>query len=126
MRLAYYQPQFPFPQGSPAGPYPRFPGLGYYEPKFPYPQGGSAGPYARFLISPGSNSRLNGMGYRPNQGFYRGITPGTSKTLGQGIDDITSIDLTDPTTLLEIVGVGALALWALKGAKSVKKWRRSR
>lgn len=119
--MGYYQPKFPYPQGASAGPYPRFPGMGYYEPKFPFPQGASAGPYPRFLISPGSNASLSGMGYRPNQGFYRGITPGTSRTLGQGITDPTSIDLTDPTTVLEIVGISVVALWLLKGAGKARR-----
>lgn len=121
MRLAYYQPQFPFPQGASAGPYRKFPGMGFYGAQFPFPQGAAAGPYPRFLKSPGNNGMLQGLGtYRPNQGFYRGVTPGVSKTLGQGITDPTSIDLTDPTTLLEIAG-GVFVLWYLfKGVRSAK------
>ena len=123
-RLAYYESRFPFPQGTSAGPYSKF--LGFYEPSFPFPQGTSAGPYPRLLVSPG----LNGLGapYRPNQGFYRGVTPGVSQTLGQGITDPTSVDLTDPTTLLEIAGIAALAWLFFSGARgakrSYKKWRR--
>lgn len=101
MRLAYYEPQFPFRQNASAGPYPKF--LGFYEPQFPFPQGSSAGPYPRLLVSPGLGN------YRPNQGFYRGVTPGVSRQLGI---DITSIDLTDPTTQLYL-GVGGLLLWLL-------------
>jgi len=128
-RLSYYEPRFPFPQGASAGPYRKFPGMGYYEPKFPMPQGASAGPYPRFLKNPGNNGMLQGLGnYRPNQGFYRGVTPGVSQTLGQGITDPTSVDLTDPTTLLEIAGIAAIAWVLLSGARGAKKsyrqWRR--
>lgn len=122
MRLAYYEPKFPYPQGASAGPYPRT--LSFYEPRFPFPQGASAGPYPRLLTSPG----MNGLGnYRPNQGFYRGVTPGVSRTLGV---DLTQLDLTDPTTLLMLIG-GGFVLWNLfKGARStkrsVKRYRRRR
>lgn len=122
MRLAYYEPKFPFPQGASAGPYPRT--LGFYEPQFPFPQGPSAGPYGRFpggIVSPGLGN------YRPNQGFYRGVTPGVSQQLGI---DFTSLDLTDPTTLLTLAG-GAALLWLLfRGARrakgAVRKYRRRR
>jgi hypothetical protein len=124
VRLSYYEPKFPYPQGASAGPYPKF--LNFYEPQFPYPQGASAGPYPRLLTSPG----MNGMGnYRPNQGFYRGNTPGVSQTLGF---DLSSIDPSDPMTW--ILGLGAAyVVYALvtgvkshKGALSRLRARRSR
>jgi hypothetical protein len=120
------------PQGASAGPYRKFPGLGYYgpgkglayyEPQFPFVQGASAGPYPRFLSSPSHNGLAGPSGvtpYRPNQGFFRGNTPGVSKTLGDGID-FTSIDLTDPTTLLVLIGGGFLAWQLLKGVGSARR-----
>lgn len=117
MRLAYYEPRFPFPQGASAGPYRKT--LGNYELQFPFPQGGSAGPYPRLIVSPGQNGTLQGLGtYRPNQGFYRGVTPGVSRTVGF---DFSSINFSDPTTLL-LGGAAVYVLWTfLSGVKSQKQ-----
>lgn len=87
--------------------------LSYYEPNFPAPQGRSAGPYPQFFLSPGLGL------YRPNQGFYRGVTPGNSRTLGQ--IDPTAINLTDPTTLFALAGAAFVAWYLFKGGKRVKR-----
>jgi hypothetical protein len=88
--------------------------LEYYAPQFPMQQGASAGPYPRMLFYPG-------MGfYRPNQSFYRGITPGTSRLLGQTLDP-TAINLTDPGTLLMIAGAGFMVWYLLKGVRRTKR-----
>jgi hypothetical protein len=84
--------------------------LNYYNSQFPFRQGASAGPYQEF----------QGLGfYRPNQAMYRGIYSGVSRTLGA--TDLTAINLTDPMTLLAIVGTG-FVLWNLfKGARGTKR-----
>jgi hypothetical protein len=97
--------------------------LSYYEPQFPMPQGRAAGPYPRFVGTPGLGL------YRPNQAFYRGITNGTSRQLAASIDP-TSIDLTDPGTLLMLAGAAAILYAVMKGARKTKravsKFRRRR
>jgi hypothetical protein len=97
--------------------------LNYYNPTFPTFQGPSAGPYGAYYPPPGLGF------YRPNQAFFRGRYPGASQTLGQSIDP-TSINLTDPMTLLSIVGIG-FVVWNLfksgrRVRRSVGKYRRSR
>lgn len=89
--------------------------MGFYERQFPMQQGRSAGPYPRILFHPG------GLGfYRPNQAFYRGVVPGNSATLGDSIDP-TSVDFTDPSTLLMLAGAGFLAWYLFKGGRSVSR-----
>lgn len=100
--------------------------LNYYTPRFPASQGTSGGPYPQFYPQP-----RPGLGfYRPNQAFFRGRYAGVSRTLGQTPFDFTSINLSDPSTLLMLAGAGFL-LWNLfKGGRrvgrAVKRHRRSR
>lgn len=96
--------------------------LNYYGHQWPFHQGAAAGPYPEFAQS--------GLGfYRPNQAMYRGNYAGNSRL---GATDVTTgqIDITDPMTLLAIVGAG-VGLWMLfrgaRGAKrGIKKYTRRR
>jgi hypothetical protein len=95
--------------------------LHYYGHQWPFPQGASAGPYEEF----------SGLGYyRPNQAMYRGIYSGVSRTMGDTSIDPTSINLTDPGTLLMIAGAGFI-LWNLfkggrRATRSIRRYRRRR